>query len=273
MLLVVLDGSGAIVEAGQDVAEVVELTRIERVEGGGPFIGALGHERTDGQSGEIIRSEPLLSLTRDLHHRERRVERDAPSNDLDHGRLAHARCTLDEEHTRLSSAQRFERLGHGLKLPAPTGNRGIVESMKGDLGCGLLGVRLARPRNAVATPLLRHVQGDVRLTYEVAAVRGVGWRRSDPNAERNIDRAFPPGEIERALPGELLEPAGLRHRLLQFRRREEHHELVATESNRIGVLTRNFLQESGHENEDLVARVVTVGVVDALEEIDVQERE
>src|SRR6187399_1206255 len=64
-LLIGIDGSVAVVEAGQDLAEIVELSRIERVEGGGPFTGPFAHERSDHQSGEIVRSEFLLSLTRD----------------------------------------------------------------------------------------------------------------------------------------------------------------------------------------------------------------
>jgi hypothetical protein len=66
---------------------------------------------------------------------------------------------------------------------------------------------------------------------------------------------------------------GKRHRLRQLGPREEHHELVAAESNRVGILAGDLPEEPRDEHQGFVARIVTVGVVDALEEVDVQDQE
>src|SRR3990172_1210781 len=70
-----------------------------------------------------------------------------------------------------------------------------------------------------------------------------------------------------------MEVMGLHHRLRKLGPREEHHELVPAESNGEGVLPGDLLEEPGDEHQGLVTRVVTVGVVDALEEVHVEDQE
>jgi hypothetical protein len=81
--LVFLDGCRAGLEIGEDVAEVVELSRVESVEGGDTLVGALPHERQDRLTREIVGPETLLTLARELHDREGLIGGKAPSYRFD----------------------------------------------------------------------------------------------------------------------------------------------------------------------------------------------
>src|SRR5262245_51990684 len=111
----VLDSSArAVVEVGKDIAEVGELSRVQSVERRDTLVGALAHERDDRLAGEVIGAKRFLPLARKLHHGERMVANEAPSNGLDDRRLPHPRSAFNQEESRLAHAQGFERFGERL---------------------------------------------------------------------------------------------------------------------------------------------------------------
>ncbi len=206
--LVFFDRGRAVVEVGKHVSQVVELSRVERVEGRDPFVRALAHERHDGLTGEVVGTKSLLPPPGKLHHGKRLISGEAPADGLDDRRLSHARGALDEEESRLAQTEGFERFGERLELAAAAGDFRVVEPVKRDLGRGLVRIGFLRYRNPVAALLLGNVESGVRLANEIVSARGVGARGGDSDAERDVNLTLPAGERERSLLGELDEGDG-----------------------------------------------------------------
>lgn len=170
----------------------------------------------------------------------------------------------------LSGAERFR---DSVELGAAPCDLRVVQPMERRLLEGLLWVGFLRHRHSVSAHLLRSVERRVRFSNEVVAARSVVTRRGDADAQRDVELSLARGQLELTLLRQLAELMGLLNGSVELRVRQQHHEFVSAETHRIAVLARDFYDERSDELESLVSRLVPIGVIDRLEQIDIDHQQ